>query len=93
MKKNKRHIKPIAKIISGIICLILFSITSILFAEKGFNNFITKTVYYNEDSTLNYKVYLNDNEYFKEPYLGENLQYIANLINHVELDFNYKYSA
>lgn len=43
---------------------------------------------YEEQSNINYKVYYEDNEYFKEPL--NNQDYIASLIKNIKADFTYK---
>lgn len=44
---------------------------------------------YNEKSDLDYKVYLNDNEFFNKSYLASDNQYIASLIEKIEANFKY----
>lgn len=48
---------------------------------------------YNEKSNLDYKVYLKENNYFKEEYLEKNNQYIASLIDYIDIDFDYNLSS
>lgn len=45
---------------------------------------------YNESSLVDYKVNLKDNEYFENPYLDNNQQYISNLIDTITANFNYQ---
>lgn len=42
-----------------------------------------------EMGNVDYKVYLKDNEFYQNKYLGKGMQYIASLINTVNIDFNY----
>ena len=49
-----------------------------------------KTSYYKETGKIDYKVYLKENEFFKEEYLDKDNQYIASLIKNIEADFNYE---
>jgi len=51
-----------------------------------------KTVY-DVSGEIDYKVYLKDNDYYEEKFLGKDLQYIASLINIVRADFSYKLAA
>ena len=44
---------------------------------------------YQEDNSINYKVYLKENNYFETPYLGENRTYIASLIDYIDIDYKY----
>lgn len=98
MKKN--HVNAILKdqtrrrnTIFGFICAII--VTTIL----SFSLFIAysaknKNVYvnYDESSDINYKVYLKDNEFFEDNYLGNDKQYIASLIDYISADFKYNLS-
>lgn len=45
---------------------------------------------YNELGNIDYKVYLKQNNYYPEKYLGKDMQYIASLINTINVDFNYE---
>ena len=45
---------------------------------------------YNESSLVDYKVNLKENEFFENPYLENNQQYISNLIDTITANFNYQ---
>ena len=84
-------------IIKYIISITLIFIVTIMFASQ-----ITKeenmipNVVYTENSNLDYKVYLKENDFFETGYLdgdsGDN-QFIASLIDYVEGNFRYELSA
>lgn len=48
---------------------------------------------YDENSTLNYKVYLKDNEFYTEKYLGMDNAYIASLVDYIDVNMNYNFST
>lgn len=48
---------------------------------------------YNEKSNIDYNVYLKKNNYFKDTFLGKNKQYIASIIDYVDVFFNYSFSS
>ena len=48
-----------------------------------------KILHYNEDMKLNYKVFLKENDFYEDDYLGEDYNVIASSIDKVEIDFNY----
>ncbi len=48
---------------------------------------------YSESGNVDYKVYLKDNDYYEEKFLGKDMQYIASLINMINIDFNYQLHA
>jgi len=48
---------------------------------------------YQVEGDIDYKVYLKENDYYEEKFLGSGMQYIASLINVVHTDFDYVFSA
>ena len=82
MKKN------IKSIIYICLSIILFIISFLLF-QKSMHNYTQDIINYNEKSNIDYKVYLKENNYFDEKYLGENKVYITNLIDYLDIDFSY----
>lgn len=73
--------------------IFVFAFLSLIFLKKGLETKTYSSLYYNERSTLNYKVYLKPNPYFSESYLDKGNQYIASLIDYIDADFNYDFSA
>ncbi|MCI8394068.1 MAG: DUF5305 domain-containing protein [Bacilli bacterium] len=53
--------------------------------DKNQNN-----VSYHEIGKIDYKVYLKENNYYTEKFLPKEMKYIANLINTINVDFNYE---
>ena len=82
-KRNKK----ITIYICVIFVVVIFaSINLLLFLNKNKTHY----VYYYEDSEIDYKVYLKENEFFENNYLGSNNQYIASLIDYIKADFKYR---
>ena len=50
------------------------------------------TIKYKENSSLNYKVYLKENDLFPTPFLEKDKKYIASLIDYINVDFNYDFN-
>lgn len=79
-------------IFSFLCAIIIISIISLsfffIFLEKNQDHYVT----YNEDSNIDYKVYLKENDFFERDYLGTNKQYIASLINYIDANFKYNLS-
>ena len=84
--KRKKHIIEYA-------CLVVFYAILAL-AFLFLHSYTNKDVYikYNETSDIEYKVYLKENDFFKEKFLGPNRSYIASLIDYIDTTFNYKIS-
>jgi len=53
------------------------------------NNQATYINYF-ENSNLDYKVYLKENNFYESDFLGKDMLYVANLIDKISIDFNYK---
>lgn len=98
MKKNQvnailvdqaKRRKNILIYIYAITVVFLISCLFLLLYLNGNKNYY---VNYNESGKIDYKVYLEDNDFFNESYLGANNQYIASLIDYITANFNYKLS-
>lgn len=50
----------------------------------------TYYIEYTENGTVDYKVYLNENDFFDEEYIGAGQSYVASLIKEIKADFAYK---
>ena len=48
---------------------------------------------YDENSTVDYKVYLKDNNFYTEKYLGMDDAYISSLVNYIDVNMNYNFST
>ena len=44
---------------------------------------------YQENNSLEYKVYLKKNNYFETPFLGENRTYITSIIDYIKINYHY----
>lgn len=47
------------------------------------------TLKYNEDNSINYKVFLKPNNYFDTQFLGENRTYITSIIDYIRIQYRY----
>ena len=72
---------------------LIFIVTAMLTIQITKENKIQQNIVYTEKSNLDYKVYLKENDFFDENYLGEDNQYIANLIDYIEAHFKYELEA
>lgn len=95
MKENKVILKQWAIVLILILVLGLFS-SSIYMIFKGLDkeSVIKKDLYsYNYSTNMNYRVYLKNNKFFDAPYLGMNKQYIASIIDRIEVDVRYNFQS
>lgn len=79
---------PAAVIVGLIIMVIIFFIACLSLTIKA-----EYTLHYSENSNLDYKVYLKENNYYEEEYLGKDRQYISTLIDYIDASFDYTFKA
>ena len=92
-KTNKKNYVAFTKrLVVGIITFLILLILGTLLLNKALRFENTELIKYSESSNLDYKVYLFENEFYEEPYLGKDMLYVASLIDKIHIDFNYKYN-
>ena len=95
MEKTKK-VKPnkfIQKIVLTTIIFFVFLISGIVLLNKSVRFETKRIVKYNENSNIDYKVYLIKNDFYEKEYLDKDMLYVASLIDKVKLDFNYKFKS
>lgn len=90
MKKTKEK-KYYSKVIILILLFAIFIGLSFLCFKKSIIIQKEQNVFYEEVGSPNYKIYLKDNNYYKQDYLDKDMSYIANLIDYISVDYNYKF--
>lgn len=79
-----------------VIMLIAIFILSVLF-KLCLNNAVNfkkeNSITYNSNSNVNYKVFLKDNDYYDTSYLDAGRQYITNIIDYIDVNFDYKFNV
>ena len=83
MKKNEIILTTIIIFLS-LLCLYFFKQSKSLVNVGEYK--------YQEQGRVNYKVYLNDNNYYKKEFLDEGMQYISTLVDYIDLNYNYEMS-
>ncbi len=92
-KRDSIYISYNTRLLINVAGIIIFFVLSLVFLISSISVKARHNVLYNQSSNLDYKVYLKPNDYYKESYLGKNMQYIANLIDNIDISFNYNFSA
>ncbi len=69
--------------------VILFSFLSAFFLKRSYVILSQQNITYQENSKLDYKVFLKQNDFYDTDYLGKNMVYVASLIDKIDVDFNY----
>lgn len=80
------NIKNLIAIITVSLLIALFFLFIYISNNKG--QYIT----YNENSNVDYKVYLKQNDFYKKEYLNKDKSYVASLINTISTNFKYNLS-
>ena len=75
-----------------IVTLILLFIIGTAFFSLGFKKCETIKYAYRENNSVNYRVFLKENNFFEAPYLEKNKTYITSLIDYINADFSYNIS-
>lgn len=89
MEELSKEYRKITIVIGSIILTIIF-ILSIFFLKIHLDKAKIDVVHYDDESDLSYKVELKENEYYEDLYVEQENQYISNLINNIEADFEYE---
>lgn len=91
--KNKIYLGYYSRLSILIILFIFSTLLSYVFVNKSLFIQEEKNVFYEEYGTPDYKVYLKNNIYYDSEYLEKNMSYIANLIDYISIDYNYKFTS
>ena len=76
-----------------ILIAIIVLIVSVVLFLKSSNIVEDVLVSYNTDSNIDYKVFIFENDYIKEKYMEQGKTYITDLVDNIDLTFNYKLSS
>ena len=82
--RRRKHIFSYSCIIAAFLILALLFLFLYLYNNKNIY------IKYDETSNIDYKVFLKENNFFDEKYLGQNKSYIASLIDYIDTTFKYK---
>ena len=85
VNQTKRR-NSILSFLCVIIILLVIAVSFLIVYYKKNNEQFT---IYSENSNIDYKVYLRNNDFFEDDYLSKDKQYIASLIDYITAEFNY----
>ena len=84
-KKNRSKWIRIQALIIAIVSLL-----TVLLAFTYYNTSKNRYINYTEKGDVNYKVYLKENDFYKEEYLGKDQVYVADLVDKVSATLKYE---
>ena len=90
-KNVKKYVSYNVRLARNIIIFVIAFSLCLLLASKSFEYENTKVIKFRENNTIDYKVYLKENEFYDTPYLDKGMIYVANLIDKIKLTFDYKF--
>lgn len=85
MKKNKG-----SKNFVIIVITLFFALASLALYRQSIGIKVLEKVNYSEDSNVRYRVHVTDKKYYNAEYLDEGRQYISEIIDYIDIDFNNK---
>lgn len=91
--RDKFNLSFVQQLVIRCIVLFLLMLTAFLFVINSIDKNRKYTLTYKETGNIDYKVYLKPNDFYDQPYLEEGMTYIATLIDHIDIDFNYLLNA
>ncbi len=92
-KKAKMYISYKMRMVLYFAAFIISFAICIIFATKTIEREKVLPIVYSTNGNINYKVYLNNNNYYNDDYLEMDRAYIASLINYIDLDYHYLFKA
>ena len=95
-KTNKEYIRRkriINRLVFDLFTFLFLIIIGTLLLNKSLQFESEKIVKYNEKSNLDYKVYLKENDFYDDKYLGKDMIYVASLIDKLLIDFDYSFTS
>lgn len=97
MTKHKKSLLDVfyfgakQRIVVYVILIIMFIVSSLAFLRKAYQFSDGESVNYRENYNLNYRVNLKPNDFFPSSSLGMNMTYVANLIDSIDINYDYKF--
>ena len=76
-----------------VLILMAFSIWAIVKSVKPETTGDKELYSYNYTNDLSYKVYIKQNKFYTQPYMEMNKQYIASLIDHIDVTTKYNFQS
>lgn len=91
--KKKLYFSFNMRVLTNIIIMAILVCALVYTSIMSFS--ITKRQYinYSENSDIDYKIHLKDNNFYDEEYLGKGMAYVASLIDKIHINYKYNYNV
>jgi len=80
-----------SRLLFNYILVFIFMILGALLLKESLKKQDGLNITYKENSNLDYKVYLKQNDFYETNYLGKDMIYVASLIDKIDVNFNYRF--
>lgn len=90
---NSNNLKSNLKNICIFFVILFISFICIVKSLNKTNENAKMLYAYNTTRNANYKVYIKDNTFIEQNYIGTNQTYITDLVDYIDTNFNYNYSV
>lgn len=91
--KRKIYISYNLRFLLNIILVLLTVSCLVASFFMSFSITKTKRINYSNKSEIDYKVFLDDNEFYEKDYLNKGMAYVASLIDKINIKFDYKFDS
>lgn len=85
--RKRRKNRIMIQVIVALVLIIAFVPLALISREKAKD----VEIGYTETGTVDYKVYLKQNDFYEEEFLGKDKEYVASLIDDIIVDFDYNF--
>lgn len=92
-QKRKKYFGYNERLLVYVLSVIALIVVAVVLFKNSISLNTKSNVTYKQTSNLDYKVGLKPNDYYKEQQLDKGMQYIASLIDYINIDFNYNFKA
>lgn len=91
-KKKVIYLSFKSRVVFYSLLLFMALVLGILFTIRSFSFKAGDFINYEEKSNVDYKVYLKENNFYDEDYLGKDMAYVASLIDYIDTNFVYNFN-
>ena len=88
-KKPKIYLGYNSRVVLVSFCTLVFFALSVFCVTRSFSIINEQKINYQENSNLDYRVYLKENSFYESDYLDKDMVYVASLIKRIDIDFDY----
>ena len=92
-KVHGLHIGFNTRLLLNIVLIIVLLVASIKTATMAFEVSKNEVIKYKENSTIDYRVYLKENDFYEKEYLDKGMAYVASLIDKIKIKYNYFFTV